>query len=67
MSEDEGTAATSQGLIQCLRMLTEEAATLNLTQTFAALQDAMLTCHQEIAAGLHEAQTGPARARAAMH
>ena len=57
MNEDDAAVATSQGLIRCLRMLTEEAAELNLMETFAALQDAMFTCHQEIAAGLHEPQS----------
>lgn len=66
MGDDESMAATSQGLIQCLRMLTEEAATLNLAQTFAALQDALATCHSEIAASLHDNSHSP-YPRASLH
>jgi len=48
MMVDEDTAATRNGLVQCLRMLTEEASILRLDRTFAALQDALATCRQEV-------------------
>lgn len=40
--------ATPNGLIQCLRMLAEEASILNLDRTFAALQEALDTCNLEV-------------------
>ena len=45
---DETSGASAGGLIQCLRMLTEEAATLNLTSTCAILREAVATCSSEI-------------------
>lgn len=48
MADDDTLAASIQGLARCLRMLTEEAASLNLLQTFAALQDALATCQSEM-------------------
>ncbi len=39
------TAAT--GILQCLRMLAEEAATLHLTRTLAAIRGAIETCASE--------------------
>ena len=48
MVDDDTMAATAQGLARCLRMLTEEAASLNLLGTFAALQDALTTCQSEM-------------------
>ena len=48
MAEDDTVAASAQGLARCLRMLTEEAASLNLRHTFAALQNALATCQSEL-------------------
>lgn len=39
---------TPQGLLRCLQVLSEEAACLRLTRTFAALQDAVAACRAEI-------------------
>lgn len=50
MADDNTLAASAQGLARCLRMLTEEAASLNLLQTFAALRDALVTCQSELTA-----------------
>ena len=50
MADDDTVDATAQGLARCLRMLTDEAASLNLLQTFAALQNALATCHSEMTA-----------------
>lgn len=47
---DDEVLGTSNGLIQCLRMLAEEASILRLDRTFAALQGALSTCHLEISA-----------------
>ena len=47
---DDEVQATSVGLIQCLRMLAEEASILRLERTFAALQGALDTCNLEISA-----------------
>ncbi len=44
--------ATTVGLIQCLRMLAEEASMLNLDRTVAALHGALQTCNLEISAKL---------------
>lgn len=38
---------TPQGLLCCLQALSEEAACLSLTRTFAALQDAIAACRAE--------------------
>ncbi len=46
MAENE--SGTVGGLVQCLRMLTEEAVTLNLTATAEALEVALIACRQEI-------------------
>ena len=50
MADDDALDASAQGLARCLRMLTEEAASLNLLQTFAALRDALVTCQSEMTA-----------------
>lgn len=51
MAEDDNSVyASAQGLARCLRMLTEEAASLNLLKTFAALRDALVTCQSEMTA-----------------
>jgi hypothetical protein len=39
--------ATATGILQCLRMLAEEAASLHLTRTLTALRDAIETCVSE--------------------
>ncbi|MBC7801923.1 MAG: hypothetical protein H7Z10_14995 [Gemmatimonadaceae bacterium] len=47
---NDDTSATPDGLLHCLRMLTEEAAILGLDQTFTALKDALEICHIEASA-----------------
>jgi len=47
MQIDEETCPTPEGLLQCLRALSEEAACLGLTRTYAALQEAVETCQAE--------------------
>jgi len=49
---DDEVQATSIGLIQCLRMLVEEASILQLDRTIAALQGALDTCNLEVSANL---------------
>jgi len=49
---DDEVQATSVGLIQCLRMLVEEASILQLDRIIAALQGALDTCHREVSANL---------------
>ncbi len=49
---DDEIQATSLGLIQCLRMLAEEASMLHLERTVAALQGALNTCHLEVSDNL---------------
>ena len=39
--------ATARGIIQCLRMLAEEAASLGMPETLAALYSALETCRTE--------------------
>ena len=53
MGDDE-VLATSNGFIQCLRMLAEEASILRLDQTSAALQRALDTCHLEVSASRND-------------
>ena len=48
---DDDIRATPDGLLHCLRMLTEEAALLRLDRTFAALKDALELCYIEASAG----------------
>ena len=38
---------TARGIVQCLRMLVDEATTLQLGRTLAALQAAMTVCAEE--------------------
>jgi hypothetical protein len=44
---DTDCAATPSGIMQCLRMLAEEAATLNLSRTLLAIHEALQTCESE--------------------
>ena len=67
MADDDAVAATAQGLIQCLRMLTGEAASLNLLQTFAALEEALETCRSEMASTLHDSPFDLLRAGSLLH
>jgi len=49
-SEDDGEAgcdATADGILQCLQMLAEEATSLNLGRTLAAIQQALAVCQEE--------------------
>ena len=59
--------ATSVGLIQCLRMLAEEASILHLERTFAALQKALDTCHLEVSASLLDDPFGSMSPDLALH
>jgi hypothetical protein len=45
--EDEAFSASASGILQCLRLLAEEAATLNLKRTLSAIQDALETVADE--------------------
>jgi hypothetical protein len=49
MNEEDSLScdATASGILQCLRMLAEEAASLHLTRTLTALRDAIETCVAE--------------------
>ncbi len=49
---DDEIITTPNGLLQCLRMLSEEAASLSLTNTFHALQEAAAICRAEAKARL---------------
>jgi hypothetical protein len=44
---DSDCTATPSGIMQCLRMLAEEAATLNLSRTLLAIHEALQTCESE--------------------
>lgn len=55
---DDEIAASPNGLLQCLRMLSEEAASLRLTRTFAALQEAATICRAEAEMALAGIETG---------
>lgn len=44
---DDDIDPSPQGLLRCLQVLSEEAACLSLTRTFAALQDAIAACRDE--------------------
>lgn len=49
MHDDDHLAceATATGILQCLRMLAEEAATLQMSRTLIALREAIQTCAAE--------------------
>lgn len=47
--------AAARGIVQCLRMLAEEAASLRLARTRAALQAAIDVCAAESTGGVTEA------------
>ncbi|GAN77752.1 hypothetical protein [Acidisphaera rubrifaciens] len=50
MSDDvpgKGEAPTAAGILECLRMLVAEAASLRMTQTVTALSDAIAACAAE--------------------
>jgi hypothetical protein len=46
-SIDAESDPTARGIVQCLRMLAEEASSLRLRRTLAALQAAMRICADE--------------------
>lgn len=50
---------TASGIVQCLRMLAEEAAALRLGRTLAALQTAIDVCAAETDAGAITAAAPP--------
>jgi hypothetical protein len=41
MLDDNPVSASAQGILRCLRLLAEEAATLNLRRTLLAIEDAL--------------------------
>jgi hypothetical protein len=45
--DEDGGPASAHGIMQCLRLLAEEAAMLNLQRTLCAIQDAMDTVSEE--------------------
>lgn len=45
--DEDGGPASANGIIQCLRLLAEEAAMLNLQRTLCAIQDALETVAAE--------------------
>lgn len=51
MTDEE--ASTPIGLLRCLRLLADEASSLQLTRTLAALQQAMETCRTESVTHTH--------------
>ena len=67
MADDDTVSATAQGLVQCLRMLAGEAASLNLLQTFAALEEALETCQSEMAGICHDNPFDLLRAGSLLH
>ena len=46
---DEGSLASACGILQCLRMLCEEARGVGLTRTAQAINDAATTAQAEVA------------------
>jgi hypothetical protein len=52
--------ASAGGILDCLRMLAEEAASLHLDRTLAAIRDALATCEAE---GSETLQSDPAVSR----
>jgi hypothetical protein len=66
--------ASSTGIIQCLRMLADEAGSLHMHRTLAALRDAMQICTTEGARSLRAEAPGdgaailaPLQARSRLH
>ena len=49
LNDEEAVPASAHGILQCLRLLAEEAATLNLRRTLWAIQDALETVVDESA------------------
>lgn len=47
LTEEEPLQASADGILHCLRLLAEEAATLNLRRTLCAIQDALETAMSE--------------------
>lgn len=47
MNDDDDAPATPVGMLHSLRLLADNASTLQLTLTLAALQQAMETCRTE--------------------
>jgi hypothetical protein len=51
MIDEESVPASAHGILQCLRLLADEAATLNLRRTLWAIEDALETVLAESAPG----------------
>jgi hypothetical protein len=45
--DENGVLASATGILHCLRLLAEEAATLNLLRTLSAIQEALETAVDE--------------------
>ena len=54
---DEEFEPTPEALVRCLQVLSEEAACLSLSRTFAALQDAIAICREESEAAAPESRS----------
>jgi hypothetical protein len=50
LTDEEAVPASAHGILQCLRLLAEEAATLNLRRTLSAIQGALETVVDESSA-----------------
>lgn len=53
LTDEDGTFqsdASAQGIIQCLRMLAQEAGSLKLVRTVMAVVEAVAACEAELAA-----------------
>lgn len=51
-SGNDAVAPTAHGILDCLRMLAQEAAQLDLSATLSAIEEAMNTCRIEAIASL---------------
>lgn len=47
MDDETECPASAEGIVHCLRMLTEEAAALKLSRTLAALKETLAICESE--------------------
>jgi hypothetical protein len=64
---DDEVQATTIGLLQCLRMLAEEASILHLDRTFAAPKGALDTCNLEVSDNLIADPFEPASPGVSIH
>jgi hypothetical protein len=64
-TQDADSDPTARGIVQCLRMLADEAAALGMARTLDALQAAMTVCAVEGDAADALGESGDGRLRAA--